>query len=401
MYTRVVVDADLDAENTSPQNYDNERRTALARLLSNQGISYTVSLDVELGSPDLKTPVSLFSVGHTSDHGKGESFTTDLNSSNISTPLFRIGPSTEVTFHAHVDTSKSNQFDATPLILKAVQTAVSLAAPPAGILTTLSKVDLSKRAQAIDSALSGLSSREIVEDNAIGREIWSWNGNSEIVVSAFAPSWSSKTDIYNAHQPTDVPIKQWRVTLECPRASVFNPTDLCSHSQSGQTFKPDSLKEIQQKVALSTPPALILETEMAASVSLKDHVASLKFYTDFLQFDDSEKTPVKAVKVQQPTATTASKATLQGATLSFCSDLLNDLYGQGLNHFDASLGVRAVSFAMPGLAGTSKADAISKFCPALIADEVAIVKTSKSGDKDVWEFILPLPGSEEVEAPVT
>ena len=343
LYTRIEVETDRatagggEAEPDNPRAYDKERRSALARLLANKTITITTLARADLNDPDLSISLPLYSISHSSVRGVGEVFVTDFMSSHVQAPLFRIRPNTSITIHMNTKISSDVKSQGAATVLKAVQTAVSIAAPTSTILTTLSKSDLSNASKAVDTALSGLFSQDLTEDIELGRLADSWTPSAQVEVDGRVPAGLVRTE---QETRADKDIGAWHIRLSCPRPSYFDPRDLCSHvdgDPDGARFHPERLAELQADIARQASDSSILEESLSAQVTIQAFIQTQSWFTAFL----------------------GKKDRTSDDTRAFCTNALSTLYAAGLNRFDASLVLRAMAGQMPGIATLKKDEAVS------------------------------------------
>jgi hypothetical protein len=332
LYTRIEVETDrttagggVAGEPENPRAYEKERRSALARLLANKTITITTLARADLNDPDLSITLPLYSISHSSIRGTGEVFVTDFMSSHVQAPLFRIRPNTAITLHLNTKISDDLKVQGASTVLKAVQTAVNIAAPTSTLFTTLSKSDLSNASKAIDSALGGLFSQDLTEDVELGRLADSWSPAAEVEVDGRVPPGLVRTE---QETRADKDIGVWHIRLSCPRPSYFDPRDLCAYEPDGTRFLPGRLGELQDDIARRVSDSSILEEQLSAQITIQSFIQTQSWYTAFL--GNGAKTPADA--------------------RAFCTDALSALYAAGLNRFDASLALRAMADQMPGIA---------------------------------------------------
>ena len=365
LYTRVIVETTADgagslgsggpgSDSTVQRSYALERRSALARLFSNRTIAVTTLASAEVKDPDVTTSLPLFSISHDSVRGSGEVFVTNFNSAHVQAPLFRIGPNTTFTIHLNAKMSDQQKTDVTGLVIKAVQTAVNIAAPTSSILTTLSKDDISKSSQAIDSVLGGLSSQDVTEDIELGRLVDTWTATAEIRVEGRVP-WGlvyaegdkpDSTD--NIHQ--DKNIGTWHIKLTCPRPSVFDARDLCGLNEGRISFDITKLPALKNTIKDSVSVSKILQTNLSSGTTIQAFIQTQSAYTTFLQ----------------------KLSKLPSDTKEFCASTMSALYAAGLNQFDTALVVWAMGQNMPGLVSLDPSINVKSSCATLVSADVTL-----------------------------
>ena len=368
LYTRIEVETDAPAtESTASarviRSYDLEKRNIIERIvLNSKTVTITTIANAELNSPDVTTALPLFSVSHVSARGSGETFLTKLTSSDVQAPLFRIGPNTTLTIHLDSAASDQQKFDATPLIFKAVQTAVGLAAPATPILTALSKADLSNTANAIDTTLGGLTSQDVTEDIELGRLVDTWSPDAELKVFGRTPKWLIRTvtetdsgDLSN--KETDSNVGTWHIRLTCPRPSYFDTVDVCSYTTNATgavkitldaAKLPETLRALKVRIS-NIPSSQVLQAQLSSQITVEQFVQTQSWYTAFLQ------TPPKS----------------SDDTKTFCAQAMTSLYAVGLNQFDAALVLKAMATSMPGIVTLKSDVSIASSCQDLVKSELS------------------------------
>jgi len=379
LYTRlIIVNQDALVGNCSSncqgsvspeevRDYELEKRGWLAKLLSNRKIGITTLANVEVQDPPVPVRnLPLFSLTHDSVRGQGEVFASLLTGSHVQTPLFRLTANTAITIHLNTNISDEKAFAISPVVLKAVQAAVQIAAPTSTVYTTLSKDEVGNAAKALDTALNGLFSQTITEDIQIGSLSSGWNlrfGEPayDVVVRGLVPGdlVHSKADegADPYASPSDHVIGTWDIEALCPRPSLFDARDICSaigntrpaagggSGASGGPNPPskiavtdaDAIKTLVNRtkhdILLSLTPSQVLSANLSSAVTIQDFVKVQQFYTDFIGRD--------------------SKSRTDADTITFCANARDALYKVGLNQFDATLVLWAMDQSMSGISDLS------------------------------------------------
>ncbi len=380
------------------RDYDKERPSWLFRLFGTRTINIVALANVQITDPDLPISVPLFSMQHQTPHGAPDEYVSNYTSSHSATPLFRIGASSVFTLHVHQAMSHNETFTGVSTLIKAVQTATTIAAPHAALLTTLSSPDLSNASQAIDTAIGSILSSDKTEDIELAHDISltfsDRNGRPSVYsIEARVPSGDVKYSYEPADQsgaggggyddksfPAPI-IGHWYVWLSCPRPSMFSAEDICNSlaampsekaippsellrvlpssvtasvaqittSQAGSDATNnaypkalnDTVVAVQNQVIarLAGRPSQVLNTKLSSQVIIEDFVTASDPYKTFFA---------------KPTKQTSD-------TRKFCADLVDLLYKQGLNHFDARLVVWSMT---RGLGDVITFDDAAKAAPA-------------------------------------
>jgi hypothetical protein len=359
LYTRIEILTDAttagDLGSGQTRGYEIERRGWLARLISNRTIAVTTVARAEIRDPDISTAVPLFSLTHDSVRGSGEVFVTNYTSSDVQSPLFRIGPNTTLTIQLNTKHSDQQKTDITTVLIQSVQKAITIAAPTSSVLTTLSKPDVDKSAKAFDSVIGGLFSQDTTENIAIGRLIDSWVPGAQLTVTGAIPRglvYAATDDKWegNPKPHPDFGVGLWHVRLTCPRPSIFDVENLCSADQRTFNGSVAAINSIKTNIVARLTASQILQTKLSSQVTVRDFILTQEFYTKFLAKEQ------KAPK----------------DTEAFCLDTIGALYEVGLNDFDAALVLRAISLKLSGIASLDTQNSIKTNCAATVADQVTL-----------------------------
>jgi hypothetical protein len=372
LYTRIIAVntkgavGDIDAANPNQsapaetvRAYELEKRNFVARLISNRKIDISMFAQVQLTDPAVPVGnLPLFSISHDSERGSGETFATLLTGSFVQTPLFRLTGNTAMTVHVSSNISDQHSFAISAVVLKAVQTAVSIAAPVSTVYTTLSKDEVANSAKALDTALRGLFSQSVSEDIQIGSFASGWQISRDdktvlARVRGTVPGNLVKREGDGAgasaeDRRADKLVGVWEIQVLCPRPSLFDARDICSkisddRSVTDQPTIDRLVQTTQAEISHSLTPAQVLTTNLSASVTVQDFIKTQTFYTDFIS---------------------KKGAPDPKDTRAFCSNAVDALYKAGLNQFDALQVLWAMGQAMPGLNTLDPAVSIGKTCPA-------------------------------------
>jgi len=332
------------------RDYAAENRGWFDRIWSSKTNTVTMLANVIAQDPSLTVALPLFSVTYASGPSLGNTWTTNFTSSNVSSPLFRIGPNTSLTIDLNAQVSSDVKSQGAAAAISAVTTAVQIAAPTSTLLTTLSKADITNTATAIDTTLSQLLSRNITEDIALGRLADSWSATSTIKLSGCAPFVREEgTNVTTAPCGTqvdmdgayNVPVGVWQLRLACPRFSVFDARDLC-----------------HQIGTIASPPAGgVIDLSVAANVtSIKTTLAGSAQDAEILSFKLSSQTDVQTFVQAQAWYSTFITAPSGGGAkgaadyTDFCTGAVQGLEANGLSQFDSALVLRAMIDQMPKVA---------------------------------------------------
>ena len=358
MYTRFVLfgrdgagpgTPNDDTGRTNYRNYRAERPSWIARLFTREERSVVAVARVSVLNPNLDMTIPLYSVSYNSGGEDGESWATAFTSSHVRSPLFRITGNSRFALNVKTSTSDSTQSSGFSTAISALTSAVSLVSPQAGVLTTLSEDSTKDRATALDGAISELLSYSISEEIEFGRLLGAWKSDAYIDLHGCAPFVRGEGD-----RARGVPrsanrrrvnqlcanerdldgrqnhfIGSWRLTMTCPRFSLFSPRTLC---KSDGTIEDVSTaagrKGIHGQIADAVSDSLVLEEQLGENATIRSTIRGADFFVAFVGID-------------QPDAENYS---------TFCASTMSAIRQTGLTGLDAALALRATLRLMPEFA---------------------------------------------------
>lgn len=343
------------ADEPALRDYAQEDAWWFGKLVTQRTNTVSMLANVAAQDPTMSVSIPLYSVTYSVGGGQPGSWTTNFTSSNVSSPLFRIGPNTSLTVHLNAQVSTDVKTQGAAVAIGAITTAVKIAAPQSTLLTTLSAPDISNTATAIDTSLSALLSRNITEDIALGRLTDSWSPKATIALTGCAPfvrTESLPTPTVGCGQKADldknydIPVGVWQLRLACPRFSVFDARDLC-HAIGAVSPRPAG--------------SVIDITDASNVVAIKHTLAGAAQDAEILSFKLSSQTDVQTFVQAQAWYSTFITAPSGGGSKTaadyadFCNGAVQGLEANGLSQFDAALVLRAMIDQMPKVAA-HKAD---------------------------------------------
>lgn len=353
LYTRLELHSDSYRAGVTPstasspntaRDYMQENRGWLSRVLSTETDSVTTLASVQIANPELKVSVPLFSVTHASGSGLGNTWATDFTSSDVQSPLFRIGPNTTITIDLSAKVSSDLKSQGTSLAVNAITQAVKIANPSAALLTTLSSSNVNSAATAIDTALSGLLSKDIAEDIQLGRLANSWQPGAQFTFYGCSPFVRSENQPANdvcgrnvdIDGGEDVEVGEWTLSLTCPRLSAFDPRDIChpigsAALTSNGTVLPDNGPAAKKEIAANIGDSQVLEFPLSSQITVSAFSQSQTWFTTF----------VTAIGH-------SAKPSDYGA---FCAGAVGAYEASGLNQLDSEMALRALIRSLGQLSG--------------------------------------------------
>jgi hypothetical protein len=223
LYTRwVVEEIDMDPNVSFVRDYRAERHSPLERIFLGRNREATVTVKIQMHDPDVAFTIPLLSADYDGRRGKGQSFTTLLNRSDMSLPAFRITPRTSANIETKARSSNQIDMQATGIVLTALKDTLAVASPASSLLTSINRDQVQRTASAFDTAVSQLLSSTKGETTTTSRLLSEWRPGYSFLISVVVPD-----SIRTTNQSGD-PRRIWfRITMECPRISAFDTLNVC------------------------------------------------------------------------------------------------------------------------------------------------------------------------------
>lgn len=323
------------------RDYSQEERSWIERFLAKKTNSVIAVANITLMDPNLRLTVPLYTLTYASGGGVKNQWASSLTSSHVRSPLFRIEANSRAAIQLNTHVSTEVESRGLSFAMRAVTSAVSLAAPDAGILTKLSGEEANAKANALDSAVSTLLSSDIVEDIEIGRTVSSWTPSARVDIVGCAPfvrvePAEARTAVSgrcatgkDLDKGTNQPIGRWELTLACPQFSVFSIRTVCD----GPNIPVIEARQSELKrIAAAVVDSQILSFGLSTQINVRDYLRGRPWFTAFL----------------------ARESPAEADYGSFCGLAMNDLQDQGLTGFDSALGLRALFRLMPEVVAKAK-----------------------------------------------
>jgi hypothetical protein len=376
LYTRFLVisgdealgassDGAIPTAAQSFRSYRAERPGWLARLFTEEERSIVAVVKISVLNPQLEMTVPLYSVSYNSGGKSGEAWATSVTASHVRSPLFRITGNSRFAINVKTSTSDATQSSGFSTAISALTSAVSLVAPEAGVLTTLSTQATKDRALALDSAISDLLSYSISEEIEFGRMMNTWKPDAVIWLAGCAPFVRADAERRGMAAGTrrrvnekcandrDLDRQQnhyigsWRLVLSCPQFSVFSSRSICKADNMLEDISsPARRAQIQGAIAERVPDSLVLEEPLGENATVRSLIRGKDFFIAF-------------VDVDKPSPEQYGQ---------FCASTMDTLRQAGLTGLDAALGLRATLRLMPEFVADRGNAALTAHCITLLRD---------------------------------
>lgn len=399
LYSRIILYSANEKTNSDKlirRDYRSEQPGFLAKLFSSPSRSANVHADISMHNPELSMTQSLVSIQFDNTQKIGDAWKTDYVASGFSTPLFLIQPDTNFQIKLVSDTTFKGGVHGAGRVITAVVKTLQATSPQSALLTPLNSQSYKDAAASLDGTISGLFSNAVNESLTIGRAAANWEKDSSIQLIACAPDvaahdpegtepgWGNLDDakINIDGQPVNTCSQRsgfrnhydrlvgiWKMTLTCPRPSVFDQRDICtgfdavgvpidisqspnlskiplintlrsgtsSPSLTDQNFKNlTKLDEIQYRVGT--------ETGNRYDIMLHFNLNGTEKSSEIVEWSKQRDWYSTFIKLGPPAATRTNTD-----YTSFCSGSIHDLQGVGFNEFDAALATRALIEQAPNV----------------------------------------------------
>lgn len=323
LYTRLHISSDwpklLKPDGTPDPEVNvpaRERRGVLQRALFGKTSTRILTLKATVAEHGFATVVPLLSVGHVSNREVGEQFDVMATDSGLEGPFFKIGAATKLSVAVEARTSTQYSSNSVKAVLGIAKRAVEYAAPQSSLLTSLTKEKASVGATAMDDAISKLTGDQEKEEVRAEADISRWDASYSMRVSGRLPG----------EKPDDSLLEgQWWVSLAIPRVSIFSSVEACKLKSSKVVCTEETVQEARKRVFSNNLflPA-VLGLQVAENVRLYDYLARQTWFGDAMGQLGADGSAAEKV---------ASR---------FCANIVDSVYGLGLNHEDALATLYAV-----------------------------------------------------------
>lgn len=424
LYSRWILE-EVPANVTLARDYDSERRPPLVRMLWGKSRGAVMSVKIKMRDPDVEFTVPLMSLDYSGKSGEGETFATAFTSSEMGMPDFRLSSNTSVSIEATARVTKDVDVQSTGIVLGALRDSLSFVAPAGSLLTSVNREQVQRLSSAYDSALSKLLSSTITETSTVGRLLSEWYPTSSILISVNVPKDIRTIGSSPDDAGTGLRRIWFRLTMACPRVSIFDVTNVCATGvpggvnmrtlinspYNGQTAKdaahavgqPGTSSVAYQQLAQDLRERVtsnqVLNFRVGPGRTIRQYLTEQEWFIalskQMVQPDAdvtnkiaamplpdlfvAERTgtlvdPAPLTSTAKRVAKTASDANVKVAkalssAAQFCDAVIEKLFSSGLSLLDARLGLWAVASGMPDFAGSRQVFAQSPGCRANLPDQ--------------------------------
>lgn len=406
LYARWVIE-EIGARGTPlVRDYRAETPPFVERIFVGHTRGTVTSVKIKMHDPDIDFTIPLLSVDYNGKVGQGQAFVTNLLTSDMSLPDFRLSPNSSVSIEATSRITNEVDVHATGIVLGTLKDALSIAAPGSSLLTSINREQVQKVSGAYDAALSNLLSRTIAESTTTGRLMSEWYPGASVLVSIDVPAKIRTTGQVLESKKTKATLRRlwFRLTLTCPRLSIFDTVSVCetdggedknlrvlinspnrkpSGTVNGVVGQPGhdspqyqaAVTDLAQRVT----PHQVLNFRMGDSKSLRQFMTEQEWFISLskkmVQPDEGVTTiasQVVATEAEGSANTVREQQTLanQRAALSpstaaaeeFCTAVVEKLYSAGLSQLDSEIGLWAIATGIPDFATSRDIFAAANGC---------------------------------------
>lgn len=335
-YTKVIVTSDLFADKRSGTKSDSQsadlpykKRSWLSRALLGQEFSINLTAKVIVGAFEATFPLA--TIGHQSN-SDGEQWNRVIHHSMSHSPLFLVKSDGSASVPiVKLSVNGTNSY-ASRGAAAAIQTALGVAratSQPATVITRLSEQSSKDQARAVDTAISKLFGSGIAEEHWTDRDLRAWSVSEKnelrgVRVTFRIPSdegdWESRL----------FEVGTWTITFDYPRPSIFSDWRVCASDNIPRcmTSREDAEREVHKEIDPSQVLSYVLVNGDQGLGTVRAYLSQQDWY-------------------MSAQAEMVNPALAAGTVSSLCRRIRNEITGLGLNGFDASIIVWAVSKGMP------------------------------------------------------
>ncbi|MEH3098854.1 hypothetical protein [Sphingomonas adhaesiva] len=384
LYGRWVVEQEPPVTRANlVRSYQSEKRGAIARFFVGKSNGAVVTVKLKLRDPDVEFTVPLLSVNYNGKSGEGQAFITNITTSDMGLPDFRLSPNTSVTVEASARTTDEVDVQSAGVVLAAVKDSLSIAAPAGSLLTSVNREQVQRVAAAYDSALSKLLSTTISESMSASRVLSEWYPGASFLVAVDVPrSIRTINDRGDKGKSTGQRTMYFRIRMACPRLSVFDTVSAC---ESGSTNlralinspyrdPGNSARQVQgepgftgttyQKIAADLAgrinPNQVLAFRVGVGKTLRQFLTEQEWFLmlskKMVDLPAEQKVVADAAVAEGALkATKEEKKTLTASIVAadeFCQAVVDKLFSAGLSHLDAQIGLWALATGVPDFAAS-------------------------------------------------
>lgn len=366
------------------RDYKSEKRSPLARFFVGKSNGSVISVKLRMRDPDVEFTIPIVAVNYNGKSREGEAFITNVTTSEMGFPDFRISANSSVSVEASARLTDEVDVQSANIVLSAVRDSLSIAAPAGSLLTSVNRDQVQRVATAYDSALSKLLSTTISESMSAGRLLSEWYPGASFLVSVEVPS-SIRTLGDNAprapgaHQQRRI---MFRVGMACPRLSVFDTVSAC---ESGTTnvrslinspyrdagrnprqvigepgFTSETYKKIASDLFGRVNANQVLSFRLGVGKTLRQFLTEQEWFLSLskkmVDISPLDKSAAEAsLSDKEAGSVNRNKKAPEIPILAadeFCTAVVDKLFSAGLSRLDSQIGLWALATGVPDFAAS-------------------------------------------------
>lgn len=253
-YTRIV--ADFQVHSTDHvRNYNEERRSSLARFLAGKTIARLLTVKATLARPRVSTITTFASFDYTSNRKSGESWASEVDPQRVLTPYFRIDADSAISLEATASATSTYQMNVAAGLLDVIKRAAKLVAPTTTLITSLNKERFEDASSFVDQSLSSVLQESLVERSTNDFPMKDWVGRELLTIEVWMPIANEITPARLKAKPREEPklLGKWTIRSVPAVLSVFSDTPLLLTSSDDrvQVNKPSTNRRNKGRAAVA------------------------------------------------------------------------------------------------------------------------------------------------------
>jgi len=378
LYARWIVEEMPLTDSTSlVRDYKREKRNPVARFFVGKASGAIMSVKIHVRDPDIDFTVPLVAIDYNGRSGQGQAFVTTITNSDMGLPDFRLSPNSSVAIEATARLTDEVDVQAAGVVLAAVRDTLAIASPAGSLLTSLNRDQVQRVSTAYDSTFSKLLSTTISESTSVGRLMSEWYPGSSIIVSVNLPD-NIKTISQTGNRRLI-----FKISLACPRLSVFDATTVCLSgvaSNDGDNMRVlinspykkggSGARQVTGRPGFASVPYSnavaglgervnahqVLNFRLGIGKTLRQYMTEQEWFIGLSK---------KMVSPDEKTVAAANQAVIEGgetelkpadrnlltpaksAADEFCKAVVDRLFAAGLSRLDSQIGLWAIATGIP------------------------------------------------------
>ena len=367
------------------RDYKRERHSALSRFFMGRSRGVVMSVRIRMRDPDIEFNVPLVAIDYNGRGRQGEAFVTTLTGSDMALPDVRLTANSSVTIDATGRVADEVDIQPTGIVLSTLRDTLAVAAPGGSLLTAINREQVQRVSSAYDVALSRLLSTSIVETVSAGRLMSEWYPGASIMVIVYLPE-KIRTARWEAAGPLETRSGSnrrmvFRISMTCPRVSVFDVMNACQGGQEGKGktpaadnmkaliyrtdfegfhgrpgFQSEQYKYAVDRLAERVSPSQVLNFRLGVGKNVRQYLSEQDWFLalskQLILVKDGEVRQAEqafASDKNAPPSTSQTDDTVRAAD-QFCAAIFDRLYAAGLSRLDSQIGLWAVATGIGDLA---------------------------------------------------